>query len=71
MEVQLKARRIGGSLGIIIPLEIAKKERIKEDDTLKVKINKTSDLRFMFGKGKNIKKSTEKIIKEIDEGEDG
>lgn len=71
MEVQLKARRIGGSLGIIIPLEIARKERIVDNDTLKVKIKKTSDLSFMFGKGKNIKKSTKQIMREIDEGEYG
>ena len=70
MEVELKAKKIGGSIGIIIPLEIARKERIFKNDILKVRIRKTSDLSFMFEKGKNIKKSTNQIMKEIDEGED-
>ena len=70
MEVELKARKIGGSIGIIIPLELTRNERIFENDLLKVRIRKTSDLSLMFGKGKSIKKSTEQIMKEIDEGED-
>ena len=70
MEVELKARKIGGSIGIIIPLELTRNERIFENDLLKVRIRKTYDLSFMFGKGKSIKKSTEQIMKEIDEGED-
>ena len=70
MEVELKARKIGGSIGIIIPLELTRNERIFENDLLKVRIRKTSDLSFMFGKGKSIKKSTEQIMKEIDEGEE-
>lgn len=44
------------------------------DETLNVlkeqKKNPVADLRFMFGKGKNIKKSIAQISKEIDEGED-
>lgn len=70
MEVEVKAKKIGGSIGIFIPREVVEKERIIEDDKLKIKVEKITDLSFMWGKGKDIKKSTSQIMKEIDEGED-
>lgn len=69
MEVEVKAKRMGGSIGIIIPKEIVEKERIDIEDTIKIKIEKKYDLNFLWGKGKDIKKSTDKIMEEIDEGE--
>lgn len=69
METLIKAKKIGGSIGIIIPKDIIRKEKISSEDTLKVKIEKTSDLSFLFGKWQDIKKSTDKIMEEIDEGE--
>ena len=69
MEVKLKARQIGGSIGLIIPKEIVEFERISANDTLKIKIEKTGDLSFLWGKLKDIKRPTEKIMEEIDEGE--
>jgi len=73
MEVEVKARRIGGSIGIILPKEIVMQERIIEKDianSLKIKIEKKDNLNFLWGRGKDIKKSTKQIMKEIDEGED-
>ena len=70
MESKLKAKQIGGSIGVIIPKEIVEKEGIMPNDILKVKIEKTSDLKFLWGKFKDIKKPTDKIMKEIDEFED-
>lgn len=69
MEMQLKAKRIGGSIGIIIPQIVVSKERIRMNDSVNIKIEKIADLSFMFGKGKDIKKSTSQIMNEIDEGE--
>lgn len=69
METKLKAKHIGGSIAVIIPKEIVKKEGIVPDDILKVNIEKTGDLNFIWGKFKNVKKSTDQIMKEIDEGE--
>ena len=69
METIIKAKRIGGSIGIIIPREIVGKERINPEDVLRVKIEKTADLSFLWGRWKKIKKTTDKIMKEIDEGE--
>lgn len=70
MEIIVKAKKIGGSVGIIIPKEVVWAEKIGPDDNLKLKIEKTSDLDFLWGKWKGVKKSTDEIMKEIDEGED-
>ena len=69
-EVIIKAKKIGGSLGIIIPEEIVKKEHINVNDTVKIKIERKDDLTFLWGKLKNIKTPTQKIMDMIDEGED-
>ena len=70
MEAQIKAKKLGGSIGIIIPREIVEKERIREDDILNVKVEKTDDITFLRGVWKDVKKPTQKIMEEIDEGED-
>ena len=69
MKTIIKAKQIGGSIGVIIPRAIVKHERISVNDTLKIEIERTNDLSWLWGKGKNIKKSTQQIMKEIDEGE--
>ena len=70
MEALVKAKRIGGSLGVIIPKEIVKREKILEEDTLNIKVEKTDNLNFLWGKYKGTKMPTEQIMKEIDENED-
>ncbi|MBI2659211.1 hypothetical protein HYX05_03900 [Candidatus Woesearchaeota archaeon] len=69
MDAVVKAKKIGGSIAILIPKKIVNEERILADDTLKIKVEKTADLSFLWGRGKGIKKSTDRIMKEIDEGE--
>jgi len=69
MEALVKARKIGGSIGVIIPNEIVKEERISVEDALKIKVEKTDDISFLWGKCLDIKKPTDKIMREIDEGE--
>ena len=68
--MQVKARRIGGSIAVFIPNEIVLKQRIKADDNIKIKVEKVNDLSFMWGKLKGEKKSTQEIMDEIDQGED-
>jgi len=70
METMIKAKKIGGSIGIIIPKEIVGKEKISPEDILKIKIEKIGDLSFLWGRWKDIKKPTDEIMGEIDEGED-
>ena len=50
--------------------KIVEKERIHVNDTLKIEIEKTDNFNWLWGRGKDIKKSTDQIMKEIDEGED-
>lgn len=69
MEVRVTAKQIGGSIGVIIPRSIVQKERIFADDTLKLKVEKTDSLNFLWDKNKELKKPTDKIMEEIDEGE--
>ena len=69
MKTIIKAKQIGGSIGILIPKEIVEKERIHVNDSLKIEIEKTDDFNWLWGRGKDIKKSTNQIMKEIDEGE--
>ena len=70
MEIQIRAKRIGGSLGFIIPREVVERERIFPEDSINVKIEKKCDLDFLWAINKDIKKSTKKIMEEIDRGED-
>jgi len=70
MEAKVRTKKIGGSFAIFIPKEIVRTQNISSNDILNVEINKTGNLDFMWGKGKDIKKPTQKIMEEIDEGED-
>jgi antitoxin component of MazEF toxin-antitoxin module len=69
MESVTKAKKIGGSIAVIIPKEIVERERIFVDDSLKIKIEKTDNLNTLWGRLKDVKKPTDRIMKEIDEAE--
>lgn len=69
METEVKVKKIGGSIGIIIPKKVVEKERITVNDRVKIKVKKVADLSFMWGISKEDKTPTDKIMKEIDEGE--
>lgn len=69
METELVVKKFGGSIGVLFPREILERQRIKVNDKIKVNVEKVADLGFMFGKGKSIKGSTQKMMDEIDEGE--
>jgi len=70
METISKAKKIGGSIAVIIPKEVVEQERIFVDDTLKIKVEKTDDLSWLWGRYKSIKKSTDRLMEEVDEGEE-
>jgi antitoxin component of MazEF toxin-antitoxin module len=69
MEAIVKAKKIGGSIVVLIPKRVVDKERISAEDTLKIKFEKTDNLNFLWGNFEDIKKPTDQIMKEIDEGE--
>ena len=70
MAIEVKTKKWGNSLGIIIPSKEAENLKLKENQTIRVDINLTAEnpLREMFGTLK-FKKPTEKILKEIRKGE--
>lgn len=66
MEVETDLRNWGNSLGITIPHETVKELGLKSGENIKVWIQKDDNLLAeMFGKFKT-KKSTQKIMEEID-----
>ncbi len=69
MQMRIKAKKFGGSIGIILPRDLVDKNSIFPDDFLEIDVKKVADLSFLWGKGRDIKKSTDKIMDEIDEGE--
>ena len=69
METITKAKRIGGSIGIIIPEAIVRKESININDTLKINVEREDNIDFLWGKLRDIKIPTQQIMDIIDEGE--
>ncbi len=66
-ELQAEVREWGRSMGIVIPREAVLQEKIKAGDTIKIIfLRKDSPLKKLFGRVK-LKRSTEEILKEIDE----
>ena len=56
--VEAKVRRIGTSLGILLPIEIIRKENIKEDENVEIVILKRNIklLEEAFGSAKKAKR---------------
>lgn len=70
MEAIVKAKKIGGSIGVIIPKKIVSKEKIKPDDTLEIRVNRKDNLNSLWGTLKDIKIPAQEIMDITDEGED-
>ncbi len=65
--IEVQVREWGGSLGIVIPKEAAIEEELTAGDTVELfLVKKTNVLKEIFGKLK-LKRSTDEILKEIDE----
>ena len=71
MQTIVKAKKIGGSISVIIPKDIVNREKILKDDALSIKVEKVGNLDFLWGRYKDIKRSTDQIMKDIGENEDG
>ncbi|MEK6859385.1 MAG: hypothetical protein AABX54_01090 [Nanoarchaeota archaeon] len=70
MAIEVKTKKWGNSLGIIIPSKEAENLKLKENQTIRVDIHVTTEnpLKEMFGALK-FKTPTEKILKEIRKNE--
>lgn len=66
--IKATAKKWGSSIGIVIPKEIAEKERIKPGQKIEVILRKPAkvDMNKIFGSLKDWKKPTEKILKDVD-----
>ena len=68
MEVQTKTRRWGRSLGVVLPIDFVKKNKIKENQMISLEI-KRKNIGEVFGSSKKVDKNLkEEILREIKEG---
>ena len=70
MQAIVKAKKIGGSVGVIIPKEIVEKEHIRAEDTIEIKVERKDNLNSLWNILKDVKMPAQKIMNIIDEGED-
>ncbi len=71
-KIAVKAKRWGNSLGLLVPSEVAKKEKIKENQRLEVLIlPRAKALQKTFGTLKGWKIGTQKALDELDREENG
>ncbi len=61
MTIEVKVRRWGNSLGVILPKEFAEKEMLEENKKIIIKIVKEADLSDIFGLVKKRKMSGQKM----------
>ena len=65
MAIEVKTKKWGNSIGVVIPIETADKLNLKPEETIIIEITKKDKvLKELFGSLK-FKKSTEQILKEV------
>jgi len=65
MAIEVKTKKWGNSLGVIIPMETADKLNLKPEETVVIEITKRDNtLKELFGSLK-FKKTTEQILKDV------
>ena len=66
MAIEVRTKKWGNSIGIIIPSETVEKFNIKPEENISVEISKGPNvLKEMFGKAKFKKKSAERMLREF------
>ncbi|HIH17214.1 MAG TPA: AbrB/MazE/SpoVT family DNA-binding domain-containing protein [Nanoarchaeota archaeon] len=69
IEIETKTKKWGNSLGVIIPRKLAQEAGLREEEMVRVVIQKQKGVvkvKDIFGKLKGWKKPTSQIMKEID-----
>ena len=65
MAIEVRTKKWGNSIGIVIPVETVKRFNIKPEEDIVIEIEKNNNvLKEMFGKAK-LKKSAKKMIKDF------
>ena len=68
MEVEIKTKKSGNSIGVVIPKEILEKQKIKENETVIFSIKKKLLVSEVFGRLKGWKRPTQEIKDEMRKG---
>lgn len=68
VEIEVETRKIGGSIGIIIPNEVVKQERIKPRERIRMEVKRAHTIGEFFGVLKGWKRPTEEIVREAKRG---
>jgi len=69
-EIECKTVKIGGSIGIILPKEIVRKEDIKANQSIKLEIKTHPKAREFFGILPDLKTPTQQLKDEARKGWD-
>ena len=68
-QIEVKAKRWGSSLGVIIPKEVVEKEHIAENEKIQIAIKKEHTAKEVWGLlPKGWKKSTQELKEEARKG---
>jgi antitoxin component of MazEF toxin-antitoxin module len=66
MSVEVKLRKWGNSIGLVLPKEYSKSQNLKENQTVRISVVKETDLSSMYGKLKGkINLSSQKFKDEL------
>ena len=63
--MEVKVKRWGNSLGVILPKEFVEDKKIKENDVIDIAVVKPIDLRKIFGSGKGKTRMTGQEFKDM------
>jgi antitoxin component of MazEF toxin-antitoxin module len=61
MAIEVNVKKWGNSMGVLLPRELIRKERIEENDKIFIEVVKKADLSDIFGLIKNRKVSGQKF----------
>ncbi len=65
MAIQARLRKWGNSFGIVVPIDIVEKEKMKEGEEVIVEIEKKNSIKELFGTLKNWKIDAQRVKDEI------
>ncbi len=68
MAIEVKVKRWGNSMGVILPKSLVEKGELKEDDNIMIEVVKVADLSDIFGSIKKRKLSGQKAKDLMKEG---
>ena len=65
MTIQVRVKKWGNSLGIVLPSEFVDRERLKENEKISISVVKEVDLSDIFGSLKGLKFDAQKFKDEM------